>query len=132
MTMTDPISDMLTRIRNGLQVKKEIVSCPSSGIKLSILEVLKKEGYIRSYKKNLTNVKKPIIEIELKYYEGSPAIKEIVRISKPGMRVYTPEKDMPSIRNKMGISIISTSQGVMTNQSARNANLGGEVICRIF
>ena len=132
MSMTDPISDMLSRIRNGLQVKKASVQCPSSRLKLAVLEVLKKEGYIRDYKLSNSDKKKPIVEIDLKYFEGIPTIKEIVKISKPGMRVYRSMKDMPNVRNNMGISIVSTSKGVMTNHSAREANLGGEILCRVF
>ena len=132
MTMTDPISDMLTRIRNGLQVKKKVIECPSSSLKLAILDVLKKEGYIRDYKKLSTDEKKPVIEIELKYYEGLPSIREISRISKPGMRIYSSVEDIPSVRNSMGVSIISTSKGVMTNNAAKEANLGGEILCRVF
>ena len=132
MSMTDPISDMLTRIRNGLQVKKRVVSCPSSGLKLSLLSVLKEEGYIRDYSVNKDEPKKPIIEIELKYYEGMPSIKEITRVSKPGMRVYSSVLDIPSVRNNMGVSIISTSRGLMTNHSAKEANLGGEILCKVF
>ena len=132
MSMTDPISDMLTRIRNGLQVKKATVTCPSSKIKKSILNVLKKEGYIRNFTEHNIENKKPTLTIELKYYEGNPAIKEISRISKPGMRVYTSVDDFPNIRNNMGISIVSTSKGVMTNNSARKENIGGEILCRVF
>ncbi len=132
MTMTDPISDMLTRIRNGLQVKKKVVECPSSSLKMAILGVLKKEGYIRDFKKVSEDIKKPVVEIELKYYEGMPSIREITRISKPGMRVYSSVDDIPSVRNSMGVSIVSTSKGVMTNNAAKEANLGGEILCKVF
>ena len=131
MTMTDPISDLLTRIRNGQQVKKASISCPASKIKLAILKVMKEEGFIRDY--SLTeDTKGKIIEISLKYYHGEPVIKEIVRISKPGLRVYSSVKGMPVYKNNMGISIISTSKGVMTNFKAKEINIGGEVICRIY
>ncbi len=131
MTMTDPISDLLSRIRNGQQVKKSSISCPSSNIKLAILKVMKDEGYIRDY--SLTeDIKGKIIEISLKYFHGEPVIKEIVRISKPGLRVYSSVKNMPVYKNNMGVSIISTSKGVMTNFKAKEINIGGEVLCRIY
>ena len=131
MTMTDPISDLLTRIRNGQQVKKASISCPASKIKLAILKVMKEEGFIRDY--SLTeDTKGKIIEISLKYYHGEPVIKEIFRISKPGLRVYSSVKGMPVYKNNMGISIISTSKGVMTNFKAKEINIGGEVLCRIY
>ncbi len=131
MTMTDPISDLLSRIRNGQQVKKASILCPSSKIKLAILKVMKEEGYIRDY--SLTeDTKGKIIEISLKYFHGEPVIKEIVRISKPGLRVYSSVKSMPVYKNNMGVSIISTSKGVMTNFKAKEINIGGEVLCRIY
>ncbi len=131
MTMTDPISDLLTRIRNGQQVKKATISCPSSNIKLAILKVMKEEGYIRDF--NLSeDTKGKVIQISLKYFHGEPVIKEIVRISKPGLRVYSSVKNMPVYKNNMGVSIISTSRGVMTNFKAKEINIGGEVICRIY
>ena len=131
MTMTDPISDLLTRIRNGQQVRKAKVLCPASGLKVSILKVLKDEGFIRNFEV-LDSEQGKQIEISLKYFDGKPAIKEISRISKPGMRVYSSVKDMPSYKNNMGISILSTSKGVMTNFSAKDANIGGEVLCRVY
>ena len=131
MTMTDPISDLLTRIRNGQQVKKASINCPSSKLKLAILKVMKDEGYIRDY--NITeDIKGKVIEISLKYFHGEPVIKEIVRISKPGLRVYSSVKEMPVYKNNMGVSIISTSKGVMTNFKAKEINIGGEVLCRIY
>ena len=131
MTMTDPISDLLTRIRNGQQVKKATISCPSSNIKLAILKVMKEEGYIRDF--NLSeDTKGKVIQISLKYFHGEPVIKEIVRISKPGLRVYSSVKNMPVYKNNMGVSIISTSKGVMTNFQAKEVNIGGEVLCRIY
>jgi len=131
MTISDPISDLLTRIRNGQQVKKASISCPSSKIKLAILKVMKEEGFIRDYS-STEDTKGKIIEISLKYFHGEPVIKEIVRISKPGLRVYSSVKSMPIYKNNMGISIISTSKGVMTNFRAKEINIGGEVICRIY
>ena len=131
MTMTDPISDLLTRIRNGQQVKKSSVVCPSSKMKLDILMVLKEEGYIRDYSES-EGIKGKIIEIFLKYFHGEPVIREIVRISKPGLRIYSSVKNMPVYKNNMGVSIVSTSKGVMTNFKAKEINIGGEVLCRIY
>ena len=131
MTMTDPISDLLTRIRNGQQVKKSTVTCPSSKIKLAILKVLKEEGFIRDFSES-EDVKGKVIEISLKYFHGEPVIKEIVRISKPGLRIYSSVKSMPVYKNNMGVSIVSTSKGVMTNFKAKEINIGGEVLCRVY
>ena len=131
MTMTDPISDLLTRIRNGQQVKKASITCPSSNIKLAILKVMKEEGYIRDFTLS-EDTKGKVVQISLKYFHGDPVIKEIVRISKPGLRVYSSVKNMPVYKNNMGVSIISTSRGVMTNFKAKEINIGGEVICRIY
>ena len=131
MTMTDPISDLLTRIRNGQQVKKAKVECPASNMKLAILKVLKEEGFIRDFSQT-EGIKGKVIEISLKYFHGEPVIKEIVRISKPGLRIYSSVKNMPVYKNNMGISIVSTSKGVMTNFKAKEINIGGEVLCRIY
>ena len=131
MTMTDPISDLLTRIRNGQQVKKSSVLCPSSKIKLAILKVLKEEGFIRDFSES-ESIKGKEIEISLKYFHGEPVIKEIVRISKPGLRIYSSVKSMPVYKNNMGVSIVSTSKGVMTNFKAKEINIGGEVLCRVY
>ena len=131
MSMTDPIADLLTRIRNGQQVKKSKVACPASKTKTNILKVLKEEGFIKDYK-IVEAEKGKNIEISLKYHYGEPVIKEIVRISKPGMRVYSSVKNMPIYKNNMGISIMSTSKGIMTNFSAKEANIGGEILCRIY
>ena len=131
MTMTDPISDLLTRIRNGQQVKKASVICPSSKMKLDILKVLKEEGFIRDYSEG-EGIKGKEIEIFLKYFHGEPVIREIVRISKPGLRIYSSVKNMPIYKNNMGVSIVSTSKGVMTNFKAKEINIGGEVLCRIY
>ena len=131
MTMTDPISDLLTRIRNGQQVRKSIVNCPSSKMKLAILKVLKEEGYIREFSE-IEGIKGKVIEISLKYYHGETVIKEIIRISKHGLRIYSSVKGMPVYKNNMGVSIVSTSKGVMTNFKAKEINIGGEVLCRIY
>lgn len=131
MSMTDPIADLLTRIRNGQQIKKSKIVCPFSKTKVSIVKVLKEEGFIRDYQ-ILDGEKGKNIEISLKYYYGEPVIKEIVRISKPGMRVYSSVKNMPLYKNNMGISILSTSKGIMTNFNAKEANIGGEIICRVY
>ena len=131
MTMTDPISDLLTRIRNGQMVRKPKIVCPSSKIKVSILRVLQDEGYIRGFEVT-ENEKGKQLEISLKYFDGKPVIKEISRVSKPGMRVYSSVKTMPSFKNNMLITILSTSKGVMTNFDAQNANLGGEILCRVY
>ena len=131
MTMTDPISDLLTRIRNGQMVRKSKVACPASKLKVSILKVLQEEGYIRGYEFSETEKGKEL-EISLKYFDGKPVIKEISRVSRPGMRVYSSVKTMPSFKNNMGITILSTSKGVMTNFAAQSANLGGEILCRVY
>ena len=131
MTMTDPISDLLTRIRNGQMVRKPKIICPSSKIKVAILKVLQEEGFIRGFEVTEGENGK-IIEISLKYFDGKPVIKEISRVSKPGMRVYSSVKTMPSYKNNMGITILSTSKGVMTNFAAQSANLGGEILCRVY
>jgi len=132
MSMTDPLGDMLTRIRNGLTAKKSVVECPKSKLRASVLEVLKKEGYIRGFefKKNAEN--KDVILIELKYFEGAPVIKELKRISKPGLRQYSNKKEIPEINGGLGIAIVSTNKGLMTDQEAKEAGLGGELICSVF
>ena len=131
MTMTDPISDLLTRIRNGQMVRKSKIVCPASKIKVAIIKVLQKEGYIREF--DVTEDEKgKQIEISLKYFDGKPVIKEISRVSKPGMRIYSSVKTMPSFKNNMGITILSTSKGVMTNFDAQTANIGGEILCRVY
>ena len=132
MTMTDPLGDMLTRIRNGLTAKKSLVECPMSSLKESVLIVLKKEGFIRGYTVKKDNDKKPVLLIELKYFEGKPAIKEIKRASRPCLRLYSSKKDMPLNYGGLGISIVSTSKGLMSDHEARNANIGGEILCSVF
>jgi small subunit ribosomal protein S8 len=134
MTMSDPLGDMLTRIRNGQQARKSVVSTPGSRMRSNVLEVLKREGYIRGYSKldseQMVNASE--LSIELKYYEGEPVIREIKRVSKPGRRVYSKINDLPRVFNGLGISIISTPQGVMSDNEARAANVGGEVLCQVF
>lgn len=131
MALTDPLGDMLTRIRNGQQAGKNTIQCPASKLRMNVLEVLKKEGYIRGYELQEDGNKRNI-SIELKYYEGEPVIKAIDRVSKPGRRVYSAISDLGKVRGGMGISILSTPRGVMSDNEARNANVGGEVLCRVF
>jgi small subunit ribosomal protein S8 len=130
--MTDPIADMLTRIRNSQLRGKSTVMTPGSKLRAWVLDVLADEGYIRGYEKVTGEDGHPAIEISLKYYEGIPVIRELKRVSKPGRRVYMGVKDLPSIRQGLGVSIVSTPQGVMSDASARAANVGGEVLCSVF
>ena len=132
MSMTDPVADMLTRIRNGQRVGKSTVTSPASKLRASVLDVLQSEGYIRGYEKGESEDGKPQFEISLKYSEGRPAIKEIKRISKPGRRVYSSMKDLPRVYNGLGISILSTPSGVMSDLEARKQNVGGEILCQVF
>ena len=132
MSMTDPIADMITRLRNGQRARKTSVSTPASRMRGAILEVLKSEGYIRGYAKFESDIGKPSFEVELKYSEGKPVILEIQRISRPGRRVYSGVGNLPRIYNGLGISIISTPRGVMSDIEARKQNVGGEVLCRVF
>ena len=131
MTMTDPLGDMLTRIRNGQRAKKDTVLSPASKLRARVLEVLQREGYIRGYSEDATGVH-PQLRIELKYFEGEPAIKHVARVSKPGRRVYSSISDLKPIKNGLGISILSTPKGVMSDTAARDANVGGEVLCRVY
>ena len=126
--MQDPIADMLTRIRNGQMTNKIHVSMPASKLKKSIAEVLKDEGYIEGYNLN-ENSGKPTLTVELKYYAGRPVIEKIVRISKPGLRIYKGAENLPKVMNGLGVAIISTSKGVMTERKARANGIGGEVLC---
>ncbi len=128
MSMTDPISDMLTRIRNAQLAEKATVRMPSSGVKVSIAKVLKDEGYIDGYKVSGENPK-PTLEIGLKYYAGRPVIERIERVSRPGLRIYKGKDEIPRVMNGLGIAIVSTSQGVMTDRKARATGVGGEVLC---
>ena len=130
MSMQDPIADLLTRIRNGQAAGKVSVSLPSSKQKLAIANLLVKEGYIASAKES-GDVKK-VLEIELKYYEGKPVVEMIQRVSRPGLRVYKKCRDLPRIMNGLGIAVISTSKGLMTDRAARKDGLGGEVICYVW
>ncbi|XMD05590.1 30S ribosomal protein S8 [Brucella melitensis] len=130
--MSDPLGDMLTRIRNAVGRKKTKVSTPASKLRARVLDVLQAEGYIRGYTQSEFENGKAEIEIELKYYEGVPVIREITRVSKPGRRVYVSVKSIPQVVNGLGISILSTPKGVMADHEAREQNVGGELLCRIF
>jgi small subunit ribosomal protein S8 len=130
--MNDPIGDMLTRIRNAQMRGKSIVSTPASKMRVRVLEVLADEGYIRGFERSSDRQGHPTIEIALKYYEGTPVIRELKRISKPGRRVYLGVDNVPSVRQGLGVAIVSTSKGVMSDASARSANVGGEVLCTVF
>jgi len=128
MSMSDPISDMLTRIRNAQMANKVSVVMPSSKLKLAIVKVLEEEGYIDGYSVREQD-KKSILEIGLKYYAGHPVIERIDRVSKPGLRIYRGVNDIPRVMNGLGVAIVSTPKGVMTDRKARAANVGGEVLC---
>ena len=132
MAMTDPLGDMLTRIRNGQQAKKDSVLTPASKLRTHVLDVLQREGYIRAWRMNEVRPGISSLDIELKYSEGEPAIKEITRVSKPGRRVYSKIAELPKFYNGLGISILSTPRGVMSDTEARASNVGGEVLCRVF
>ena len=130
--MNDPLGDMLTRIRNAQMRGKSTTQSPASKLRKWVLDVLADEGYIRGYEET-TDVKgHPAIEISLKYYEGEPVIRELKRVSTPGRRVYLGASDIPQVRQGLGVSIVSTSKGVMSDANARNANVGGEVLCTVF
>ena len=132
MSFSDPLGDMLTRIRNGQQARKSDITVPASKLREHVLDVLKREGFIRGYSR--VSVRKGIdeIKVELKYYEGRPVISEISRVSTPGRRVYSRVKDLQKFYNGLGISVLSTPQGVMSDHEARAANVGGEVLCKVF
>lgn len=132
MSVSDPLGDLLTRIRNAYGRKKSKVSSPASSLRGRVLDVLKAEGYIRDYAKVEYDNGKAEFEIELKYYEGAPVIREISRVSKPGRRVYVSVKSIPSVANGLGISILSTPKGVMADHQARENNVGGEVLCQVL
>lgn len=132
MTMTDPLGDMITRIRNAQLRKKSKVSTPASKLRGNLLDVLKSEGYIRGYSKVDFDGGKSEFEIELKYFDGQPVIREISRVSKPGRRVYTSVDNIPRVANGLGVTILSTPKGVMADHAAREANVGGEVLCKVF
>jgi small subunit ribosomal protein S8 len=132
MSMNDPLGDMLTRIRNAQLRGKSTVSSPASKLRVWVLDVLASEGYIRGYEKKSTENGQGELVISLKYFEGAPVIRELKRVSKPGRRVYMGVKDIPSVRNGLGVSIVSTPKGVMSDAAARSANVGGEVLCTVF
>ena len=132
MVMTDPLGDLLTRIRNGQKARKPSVVSPASRLRANVLEVLKREGYIRGYSLGDGDEGVSEIKIELKYHEGEPVIREINRVSKPGRRVYSKIADLQRVYNGLGISILSTPRGVMSDNEARAANVGGEVLCRVY
>jgi len=128
MSMSDPIADMLTRIRNAQLSDKNIVTMPSSKLKQAIAKVLKDEGYIDGYSVREAD-SKPVLDISLKYYAGHPVIEKIERVSRPGLRIYKPKDSLPNVMNGLGVAIISTSKGVMTERKARASGIGGEVLC---
>ncbi|OHS15921.1 30S ribosomal protein S8 [Pseudomonas sp. HMSC75E02] len=130
MSMQDPLADMLTRIRNAQMAEKTVVSMPSSKLKAAVAKVLKDEGYIADYQ--VSAEAKPQLSIELKYFEGKPVIEEVKRISRPGLRQYKSVDQLPKVRGGMGVSIVSTNKGVMTDRAARAAGVGGEVLCTVF
>jgi small subunit ribosomal protein S8 len=132
MSVNDPLGDMLTRIRNAQMRRKGKVSTPGSRLRAHVLDVLQQEGYIRGYSTTDYGNGRTEFEIELKYYEGEPVIRKIQRISKPGRRVYSAVTNMPRVANGLGITIISTPKGVMADHIAREQNVGGEVLCRVF
>ena len=132
MAANDPIGDMIARIRNAAQRGRSKVVTPASKLRQRVLDVLQTEGYIRGYSRSLTADGFAQFEIELKYYDGEPVIAEIARVSKPGRRVYTSITDLAPVKNGLGISILSTSKGVMSDTAARDANVGGEVLCRVY
>ena len=131
MAVTDPLGDLLTRIRNGQQARKDSVVSPASKLRANVLEVLQREGFIRGYSEDDTG-KHKALRIELKYFEGQPAIKSIARVSKPGRRVYSGSKELPVVRNGLGITIVSTPRGVLSDAEARAQNVGGEVLAEVF
>ena len=130
MSMQDPVADMLTRIRNAQQVKYPSVSMPSSKLKVALATVLRDEGYIGTY--SVSEGPKPVLSIDLKYHEGRAVIDDIKRVSRPGLRIYRDKKDLPTVRGGMGIAVISTCKGVMTDRAARKAGVGGEVLCTVY
>jgi small subunit ribosomal protein S8 len=132
MSFNDPIGDLLTRIRNAQMRKRDLVSSPSSKLRVAVLEVLKDEGYIRGYRVVEEAGQHPKVEVELKYFDGTPVINSISRVSKPGRRVYSGVKDLPLVQNGLGISIVSTPKGVMSDERARAENVGGEVLARVY
>jgi small subunit ribosomal protein S8 len=132
MSMSDPLGDMLTRIRNGQRARQAVVVSPASKMRANVLEVLKREGYIRSFGREDLRPGVAELKIELKYVDGEPAIREIARVSKPGRRIYSHVADLPRSYNGLGIMILSTPRGVLSDNEARAAKVGGEVLCRVF
>jgi small subunit ribosomal protein S8 len=132
MSMSDPLGDMLTRIRNGQSARKSVVSSPASRFRTNVLEVLKREGYIRNFSSVESEAGFKELKIELKYHEGQPVISEIKRVSRPGRRVYYGLRDLPRVYNGLGIAILSTPRGVLSDNEARTAKVGGEVLCHVF
>jgi small subunit ribosomal protein S8 len=132
MSMNDPLGDMLTRIRNGQRARKATVNSPASRLRENVLNVLEREGYIRGYSRAELRSGVAELDIELKYHQGEPVIREIQRVSTPGRRVYSSVRDLPKVYNGLGISILSTPRGVMSDAEARDAHVGGEVLCTVF
>lgn len=132
MAFSDPLGDMLTRIRNGQMAGLETISMPASRLRTNVLDVLQREGYIRGYFEEEMRAGIRELRVELKYDNGKPVIREINRISRPGRRIYSKIADLPKVYNGLGISILSTPQGVMSDTAARDANVGGEVLCRVY
>jgi len=132
VSMTDPVGDLLTRIRNGQRAGKATITTPASGLRENLLRVLEREGYIRGFERYEVRQGIEELRVDLKYNEGTPVINEIQRVSKPGRRVYAKIKDLQKVYNGLGISILSTPRGVMSDQEARQANVGGEVLCQVF
>ncbi|OSP55144.1 30S ribosomal protein S8 [Pseudoruegeria sp. SK021] len=130
--MNDPLGDMLTRIRNAQMRGKSVVKSPASKLRVWVLDVLANEGYIRGYEKTTDENGHPALEISLKYFDGAPVIREIHRVSTPGRRVYSGSQELPQVRQGLGVSIVSTPRGVMSDAAARSANVGGEVLCTVF
>ncbi len=132
MTMSDPLGDMLTRIRNGQRAGKNLVASPASKLRERVLGVLEREGYIRGYRRLDEDQDKPVLEIDLKYFEGAPVIQTIKRVSTPGRRVYSSIRELQPFANGLGISILSTPKGVLSDTEARDENVGGEVLCQVY
>lgn len=132
MSLQDPISDMFTRIRNAQLVAKETVLIPLSKVKLALASVLKEEGYIADFEETVDKANKPALSVTLKYFGGRPVIKKLTRVSKPSLRVYKSKADLPKVAGGLGISIISTNEGLMTDREARRRSLGGEILCEVL
>ena len=132
MSMSDPLGDMLTRIRNGQKARMPVVASPASKVRANVLEVLKREGFIRGYSRREVRPGVAEFDIELKYTDGQPAIQAIARVSRPGRRVYSKIVDLPRYYNGLGMAILSTPRGVLSDNEARTANVGGEILCQVF